>query len=174
MPEGPQGLSVSRLRAVGGIHTRPRLDERRPPQLQDGRSFPGNGRLKLRPSHRRRLRTIVQALGAPRLSDPRGNSADAGAREGPGRPLPPVLRAPGRTRGLPSGLVFLVLVDVNGAPYFELLLKDKFDGAGVWTLSGSIPPGLSGNVMSFKSLGFVVKSCGKRVALSNPEAITFQ
>ena len=73
--------------------------------------------------------------------------------------------------GMPGGMVFLLLVDFNGTHFCKLYFPGTFDGAGIRSLSGTVPAGLSGNVITFKSAGIAPNRKG---VLSNPETITFQ
>ncbi len=73
--------------------------------------------------------------------------------------------------GQPLGLALLGVVDINGTPLFLTLAFGTFDASGLWSLGGTVPPGLSGNVVTFQSLGFA--PTGKQ-ALTNREAVTFQ
>jgi hypothetical protein len=70
-----------------------------------------------------------------------------------------------------SAAALLVVIDVNGTPMFQPAVAGSFDGAGVWSLSGPVPPGLAGVVVTFETLGFV--STGK-VDESNPFEVAFQ
>jgi len=66
---------------------------------------------------------------------------------------------------------YLVLVDINGTPFFKPYYRGTFDSAGIRSLSWTAPAGLTGNVITFKSLGLAPNG---KTALSNPETITFQ
>ncbi len=73
--------------------------------------------------------------------------------------------------GLPGGASLLAVVDVNGTPLFVVMALGFFDADGLWTLTGTVPPGLSGNLVLFETLG--IEPTGK-VGISNEEAVTFQ
>ncbi len=68
-------------------------------------------------------------------------------------------------------MALLAVVDINGTPLFLTVAFGTFDASGLWSLGGTVPPGLSGNVVTFQSLGF--PPTGK-LALTNREAVTFQ
>jgi Tol biopolymer transport system component len=74
-------------------------------------------------------------------------------------------------RGAAGGLALLVVTDVNGSPIFVPATAGAFDASGNWILSGTVPSGLSGNVVTFESLGFVPTG---KVEVSNPVAVQFQ
>jgi Tol biopolymer transport system component len=73
--------------------------------------------------------------------------------------------------GEPSGAVVLVLIEMNGAPTFLPAAFGLFDGAGVFTVGGTVPAGLSGIEVGLQTFGIV--STGK-LGVSNAAAITFQ
>jgi Tol biopolymer transport system component len=73
--------------------------------------------------------------------------------------------------GQPSGVSLLVVTDVNGTPMFLPAAIGSFDGAGLWTLSGPVPSGLAGIVVTFETLGFVPTG---KVAPSNTATVSFQ
>ncbi len=59
----------------------------------------------------------------------------------------------------------------NGTPLFVQIAIRAFDATGLWSLAETVPPGLSGNVATFLSVG--IAPTGK-VGLTNLEAVTFQ
>jgi Tol biopolymer transport system component len=65
----------------------------------------------------------------------------------------------------------LVLTDVNGSATFVPALLGSFDVVGGWSTSATVPPGLSGNVLTFTLYGFVTPA---GVRASNPFAVAFQ
>jgi Tol biopolymer transport system component len=73
--------------------------------------------------------------------------------------------------GQPSGVALLVVIDVNGAPMFVPGEFGTFDGAGLWTLSRTVPTGLSGSVFTLQTIGFVTAT---NVDVSNAFAVSFQ
>ena len=73
--------------------------------------------------------------------------------------------------GQPEGPVLLVAVDINGTPLFLKIAFRKFDASGLWSVAGTVPPGLSGNVVTFQSFGIAPTG---NVDLTNLEAVTFQ
>jgi Tol biopolymer transport system component len=74
-------------------------------------------------------------------------------------------------RGSASGALLLAVSDVNGTPLFLPALLSTFDTAGAWTYAAAVPPGLSGNDITFDVYGIV--ETGK-VAVSNAVSVTFQ
>jgi Tol biopolymer transport system component len=73
--------------------------------------------------------------------------------------------------GKPLAPSVLVVIDVNGTPVFLPVLFGTFDAAGVESVSGTVPSGLSGNAITFATFGIV--STGK-VQASNGAVVTFQ
>jgi len=73
-------------------------------------------------------------------------------------------------KGLVGACALLTAVDLNGTPLWTLAI-DIFDAGGLWTLSGTVPPGLSGNVVTFLSIGFAPTG---ELELSNLEVVAFQ
>ncbi len=73
-------------------------------------------------------------------------------------------------KGLAGGCVLLTMVDINGTPMWGVAI-DTFDVDGLWTLSGTVPPGLSGNVVTYLSVGFAPTG---ELQLTNLETVTFQ
>ena len=84
-----------------------------------------------------------------------------------------VTREEVRQRMRDDGIEYLLVqfVDINGSPELRKVLFATFDINGLWTLPGVVPPGLSGNVMTFKTLGFAPTG---KVDTSNGEVVTFQ
>jgi hypothetical protein len=74
-------------------------------------------------------------------------------------------------RGAPSAASLLFVTDINGTPMFLPAVFGSFDSAGLWTLSATVPSGLSGNVITFETIGFVPSG---KVDVTNPVAVTFQ
>jgi Tol biopolymer transport system component len=74
-------------------------------------------------------------------------------------------------RGEPAGVTLLALVDIDGVPLFVPALVSTYDAAGGWSLATTVPPGLSGSVLTLRSYGFVPTG---KVQASNDAAITFQ
>ena len=73
--------------------------------------------------------------------------------------------------GQPSGRAFLAAVDLNGAAIFVRIATSSFDGNGLWTVCGTVPPTLAGNVVTF--LAFGIPPTGKAQA-TNPEVVTIE
>ena len=73
--------------------------------------------------------------------------------------------------GQASGLAMLAAVDINGTPTFTRVLSGKFDGNGTWSLSGTVPSSLAGNVITF--LAFGIAPSGK-AEVTNTEIVTIQ
>ena len=73
--------------------------------------------------------------------------------------------------GKPLAPSVLVVIDVNGTPVFLPVLFGTFDAAGVESVSGTVPSGLSGHAITFATFGIV--STGK-VQASNGAVVTFQ
>ena len=73
--------------------------------------------------------------------------------------------------GWPTGLTLIYLVAWNGVPSFDRVGPfGTFDAAGVRTLGGPTPPGLSGSVATFQAYGFISAT---KVGASNREVVTF-
>jgi Tol biopolymer transport system component len=71
-----------------------------------------------------------------------------------------------------SGTQLMVaIVGLNGVPLFSPLVFSNFDVNGVWTLSNTVPAGLSGNSLTLQAFGFIPS--GKPDS-SNPATIRFQ
>jgi Tol biopolymer transport system component len=70
-----------------------------------------------------------------------------------------------------NGLSLLVMIDLNGSSTFLPLVLASFDATGLWTLSGTVPSGLSGNIITFETFGIVPTG---KVDVSNPFAVAFQ
>jgi hypothetical protein len=60
---------------------------------------------------------------------------------------------------------------VNGTPLFVSIFLASFDPNGLWTVSGTVPQELAGNVVTFQSFGFAPNG---KVDRTNPEVVTFQ
>lgn len=73
--------------------------------------------------------------------------------------------------GDPNNLSLLVVTDINGLAVFLPAVLGSFDATGLWTLSGIVPTGLSGNAITFETIGFLPTG---RVSISNPFAVSFQ
>ena len=56
--------------------------------------------------------------------------------------------------GQASGRALLAGIEVNGSARFFALALGTFDARGEWQVGGIIPPGLTGNVMTFQAYGF--------------------
>ena len=78
---------------------------------------------------------------------------------------------PERPINRPLILALLAAVAPNGTPMFIKVARGSFNAAGLWTVSGTVPPGLSGNVVTFQSFG--IAPTGK-VEPTNREVVTFQ
>lgn len=70
-----------------------------------------------------------------------------------------------------NNLSLLVVTDINGKPIFLPAVLGSFDATGLWTISGIVPTGLSGTVITFETLGFVPTG---KVDVSNSVAVSFQ
>jgi len=88
-------------------------------------------------------------------------------------PLPPagVTLTFSAWTGAANGLDLLVATDINGTGIFVPITPGSFDASGQWTLSGIVPTGMSGNVITFTLFGIVETG---RADLSNPLAVSFQ
>jgi Tol biopolymer transport system component len=73
--------------------------------------------------------------------------------------------------GMASATTLLVITDVNGTPMFMPALVGSFDATGRWAIAATVPPGLSGVVISFETIGFVSRV---KVDVSNQFAVSFQ
>jgi hypothetical protein len=73
--------------------------------------------------------------------------------------------------GAASNLALLALIDIDGVPMFLPAAFSAFDTSGVWSLSVTVPPGLSGNVLTLQTYGFVPTG---KVQASNQMAVAFQ
>ncbi len=73
--------------------------------------------------------------------------------------------------GQAGGPVLLAAVELNGSSLFLPITSTRFDASGLWTLYGTVPPGLSGNVVTFVTLGIAPTG---DVEISNLEPVTFQ
>jgi len=73
--------------------------------------------------------------------------------------------------GQPSGNALLAAVDVNGAPTFLPVDFGNFDGGGRWTVTATVPSGLSGLVVTFSTFGFVPTG---KIEESNRAAVAFR
>ena len=65
----------------------------------------------------------------------------------------------------------LAVVDVNGKPVFFRLAVGRFDSTGQWSFGGTVPPGLSGALIQFLSLGLYPPGV---LGLSNRATVRFQ
>jgi len=72
--------------------------------------------------------------------------------------------------GLQGALMLLSAVDVNGVPTFQKVDLGPFDTAGRRAFGGPVPPGLTGLVVGFLTLGFRRPGV---LAASNRIAVTF-
>jgi len=73
--------------------------------------------------------------------------------------------------GIASGANVLVATSVDGAPSFLPAVLGSFDAVGGWTISASVPNGLSGHVVGFTTFGIV--DSGK-VERTNEVEVAFQ
>jgi hypothetical protein len=74
-------------------------------------------------------------------------------------------------QGKANGLSLLAVTDVNGTPTFAPVILSSFDATGLWTLSATVPSGLSGIVVTFTAFGIVPTG---KVGRSNPFDVSFQ
>jgi hypothetical protein len=74
--------------------------------------------------------------------------------------------------GAPGSPACIVLTDVSGTPTFLPVAIGTLDGNGNFSVSGTVPAGLSGLTMTF--MGYAVKASGHGIADSSPETIAFQ
>jgi hypothetical protein len=74
--------------------------------------------------------------------------------------------------GSPGSPACIVLTDVSGTPTFLPVAIGTLDGNGNFSVSGTVPAGLSGLTMTF--MGYAVKASGHGIADSSPETIAFQ
>lgn len=72
--------------------------------------------------------------------------------------------------GLPGGLALLAVVELGGASTFLSVAVGLFDAAGLWAISGTVPPGLSGAVLTFQGYGV---EPGGEVGATNLEVVVF-
>ena len=70
-----------------------------------------------------------------------------------------------------GGLAILWVVEVNGTPVSGPITSGLFDFFGLWSVSGTVPPGLSGLVVTFLAKG--ITPIGT-VEATNRETVTFQ
>ena len=73
--------------------------------------------------------------------------------------------------GAAGGLSLLVVTDINGTSLFVPVMIGAFDTNGLWTLSGTVPSGLSGTVATFETFGIIPTG---KVGASNLVAVSFQ
>jgi hypothetical protein len=73
--------------------------------------------------------------------------------------------------GNANGPSLLVATDINGTQLFLPLVLASFDANGLWTLSGTVPTGFAGFVVTFETFGFVATG---KVEVSNAFAVSFQ
>lgn len=57
--------------------------------------------------------------------------------------------------GQPQGPVLLAVVEIDGAPTFHIIAIARFNANGSFKLSGTVPPGLEGRVLTLQSMGRV-------------------
>ena len=74
-------------------------------------------------------------------------------------------------RGKPGAPLLLAAVGLNGSPLFWKLVVAPFDSAGTFTFSTTVPPGLSGNVVTLQGFGFIKSGA---VDSSNPLDVPLQ
>jgi hypothetical protein len=74
--------------------------------------------------------------------------------------------------GAPGSATCIVLTGLNGAPMFVPLAFGTLDWNGNFSISGTVPPGLTGMTATF--MGYAVAASGKGIADSIPETITFE
>jgi hypothetical protein len=63
------------------------------------------------------------------------------------------------------------MTGANGTPLFVPAIFANFDASGVCSLANTVPPGLTGIVLSFTTFGFVPNG---KVRASNEVAVSFQ
>ena len=73
--------------------------------------------------------------------------------------------------GQPLGAALLAVVDVNGTPLFIPIAIGSFDPDGLWAVSGTVPAGLAGSVVTVRGFGIAPAD---RAEGTNPEAVIFQ
>ena len=73
--------------------------------------------------------------------------------------------------GNPSDPTALFVVEINNVPTTRLLAAGSFDAQGGWVVSGTVPPGLTGVEVAFRS--FALGFSGNVVDSSN-EVVSFQ
>ena len=73
--------------------------------------------------------------------------------------------------GQPGGPVLLAVVETNGTPLLVEIATRAFDPTGSWSIAETVPPGLSGVVAKFLSVG--VEPTGE-VGLTNLDTVTFR
>jgi Tol biopolymer transport system component len=89
----------------------------------------------------------------------------------PAAPLPGASITFNTWTGQVSGTALMVVIDINGTPMFLPAVLGSFDSGGRFSVSGTVPTGLSGNVITFETIGYVTAS---KIDLSNPFAVAFQ
>jgi Tol biopolymer transport system component len=73
--------------------------------------------------------------------------------------------------GAPNGACLLAVVELNGVPTFLPSIFTAFDGQGEWTTTATVPPGLSGLLLTFGTWGDIRSG---RVDASNRFVVGFQ
>src|SRR6185503_366368 len=73
--------------------------------------------------------------------------------------------------GEPGRLAVLKIVEVNAVSVSVPFVSGLFDAAGLWSVEGNVPFGLSGNVVTFRAIG--IRPIGT-VEHTNRETVTFQ
>ena len=73
--------------------------------------------------------------------------------------------------GLPDGFVLLVLVDLDGVPYLQVLDAGTFGDDHEWSWSTQVPPGLSGMAATFQAAG--ISMCSS-LAITNEVMVIFE
>jgi hypothetical protein len=75
------------------------------------------------------------------------------------------------TNGRPGLPYMLLATSVNGTPIFTRVLVSSFGGDGSHAFGATVPAGLAGVQVTFRSLGYALTS---KLQLSNGEEVTFQ
>jgi hypothetical protein len=73
--------------------------------------------------------------------------------------------------GKAGGTLMLVAINVDGIPMFTTVAFDVFDSNGLFTLSGVVPFGLQGHVVTLEVVGLLPSG---KPGVSNPEVVTFE
>ena len=74
--------------------------------------------------------------------------------------------------GAPGSTTCIVLTEVNGTPAFIPLAFGSLDSNGNFSVTGTVPPGLTGMTLSFT--GFAIAASGHGIADTIPETLTFE